>query len=202
MRFEFLMVVAMKITAFWHAMLRSMVEIGTFGATCCLCLQTRICLMYHCFQSLSKPISSICKVIINWDLIILERSTFEYLNNVGPKFLQQFMDWWSWRYWIIEYMKPLIRSLWYVMQCSRLEVMKVFSESASNIEKNEGRICCSLATGEQSSEKCFKLYWNNFKYLWLRCFEYPKSLFSRLLNLYGIKKHYHRIVLQKFIYVL
>jgi len=44
------------------------------------------------------------------------------------------------------------------MQCSRLEVMKVFSESASNIEENEGKICFSLATGEQSSEKCFKLY--------------------------------------------
>lgn len=33
------------------------------------------------------------------------------------------------------------------MQCSRLEVM-VFSESASNMEENEGRICFSLATGE------------------------------------------------------
>ena len=44
------------------------------------------------------------------------------------------------------------------MQCSRLEVMKVFSESTSNIKENEGRFCFSLATGEQSSEKCFKLY--------------------------------------------
>jgi hypothetical protein len=25
------------------------------------------------------------------------------------------------------------------MQCSKLEVMKVFSESASNVEENEGR---------------------------------------------------------------
>jgi len=44
------------------------------------------------------------------------------------------------------------------MQCSKLEVMKVFSESASNVEENEGRIFFSLANGEQSSEKCFKLY--------------------------------------------
>jgi hypothetical protein len=44
------------------------------------------------FQSLPKPLSSICNVIINWDLMTLERSTFEYLDNVDPKFLQQFMD--------------------------------------------------------------------------------------------------------------
>jgi len=31
-------------------------------------------------------------IIINWDLMTLERSTFEYLNNVDPKFLQQFKD--------------------------------------------------------------------------------------------------------------
>lgn len=75
--------------------------------------------------------------------------------------------------------------------------MKVFSESTNNIEENEGRFCFSLATGEQSSEKCFKLHWNNFKYLCLRCLQYPQPLFSRLLNSYGIMKQYYQIVLQK-----